>query len=246
MAGGAPPNREVVLETDRLLLRPWRVAEAVVQRELWTERDPRVPSAPPHRRGLTPHGRRPRGVDSHQPAIVDRVARVERKAARDGIGYCGLIEADEGRKGNRNWRSSCYAGCGVRDTRPRPRWRFWTGRDRPGTNVCGPRSGSGTPLLAGCWPRLGSPRPGGRRWTLSTGPPCSPRDSSDTRRSAWTAPPSCDGRRQASSRRCQSEQPVHQCVQHLVGRPLPFRLAASTPYESGVTVNEYVRSGSTP
>ena len=47
MAGGATPGREVVLETRRLRLRPWRVAEAVVQRELWTERDPRVP---PHRR----------------------------------------------------------------------------------------------------------------------------------------------------------------------------------------------------
>jgi ribosomal-protein-alanine N-acetyltransferase len=47
MAGGATPSRAVVLETDRLLLRPWRVAEAVVQLELWTERDPRVP---PHRR----------------------------------------------------------------------------------------------------------------------------------------------------------------------------------------------------
>ena len=47
MAGGAAPGREVVLETGRLLLRPWRVAEAVVQRELWAERDPRVP---PHRR----------------------------------------------------------------------------------------------------------------------------------------------------------------------------------------------------
>ncbi|HWM72397.1 MAG TPA: dihydrofolate reductase family protein [Nocardioides sp.] len=29
-------------------------------------------------------------------------------------------------------------------------------------------------------------------------------------------------------------------------RPQTFRLVASTPYESGVTVNEYVRSGSTP
>ena len=29
-------------------------------------------------------------------------------------------------------------------------------------------------------------------------------------------------------------------------RPLPFRLVAITPYESGVTVNDYVRSGSTP
>jgi hypothetical protein len=47
MAYGATPGREVVLETGRLLLRPWRVAEAGVQRELWTERDPRVP---PHRR----------------------------------------------------------------------------------------------------------------------------------------------------------------------------------------------------
>lgn len=47
MAGGAPPGREVVLETARLLLRPWRLAEAAVLRELWTERNPRVP---PHRR----------------------------------------------------------------------------------------------------------------------------------------------------------------------------------------------------
>ena len=47
MADGATPGREVVLETDRLVLRPWRVADAALQRELWTERDPRVP---PHRR----------------------------------------------------------------------------------------------------------------------------------------------------------------------------------------------------
>jgi len=37
----------IVLETDHLRLRPRRVAEAVIQRELWVERDPRVP---PHRR----------------------------------------------------------------------------------------------------------------------------------------------------------------------------------------------------
>ena len=47
MAESPTPDREVMLETERLVLRPWRVAEAVVQRELWTERDPRVP---PHRR----------------------------------------------------------------------------------------------------------------------------------------------------------------------------------------------------
>jgi hypothetical protein len=33
----------MLLHTDRLLLRPWRAGEAAVQRELWTERDPRVP-----------------------------------------------------------------------------------------------------------------------------------------------------------------------------------------------------------
>ena len=47
----ADPEREaragVVLWTERLLLRPWRVADAAVQREWWTERDARVP---PHRR----------------------------------------------------------------------------------------------------------------------------------------------------------------------------------------------------
>lgn len=43
MAGGATAGHSIVLETERLLLRPWRVAEAAVQRELWTERDPRVP-----------------------------------------------------------------------------------------------------------------------------------------------------------------------------------------------------------
>jgi hypothetical protein len=47
------------------------------------------------------------------------------------------------------------------------------------TNVCGPRSGSGTSLLAVCWPRSGSPKPSGRNWTRSTGTTCSPRDGSD-------------------------------------------------------------------
>lgn len=52
MAAAPTPGHEIALETDRLLLRPWRVAEAVVQRELWIERDPRVP---PHRR-IDAHG----------------------------------------------------------------------------------------------------------------------------------------------------------------------------------------------
>lgn len=88
---GALPSRPVALETDRLLLRPWRVVEAVIQRELWTERDPRVP---PHRRI---------DADGH-PTIDDLEARilmnrspellaVERKDTHDVIGYCGLIDS---------------------------------------------------------------------------------------------------------------------------------------------------------
>lgn len=96
MAGGATPGREVVLETRRLRLRPWRVAEAVVQRELWTERDPRVP---PHRR-IDADGH-PTVVDleesirSNQPSSIGLLA-VERKVAGDVIGYCGLIDSGRG------------------------------------------------------------------------------------------------------------------------------------------------------
>ncbi|MEU8893337.1 GNAT family N-acetyltransferase [Streptomyces sp. NPDC048442] len=87
------PGSEVVLETSRLLLRPWRVAEAVVQRELWTERDPRVP---PHRRI---------DADGH-PTVAELedsirtthlwstgLLAIERKASRDVIGYCGLVDS---------------------------------------------------------------------------------------------------------------------------------------------------------
>ena len=47
MAGAGAPRRGTVVETERLLLRPWRVSEAAIQRELWTERDPRVPRTAP-------------------------------------------------------------------------------------------------------------------------------------------------------------------------------------------------------
>ena len=86
----------MVLETDRLLLRPWRVSEAGVQRELWTERDPRVP---PHRR--IDADRRPTIADleerirtgtSSSPGLL----AIERRAAEDVIGYCGLIDSGRG------------------------------------------------------------------------------------------------------------------------------------------------------
>lgn len=86
-------GRKVVLETDRLLLRPWRVSEAVILRELWAERDPRVP---PHRR-IDAEGR---------PTVEDLEDRIrsgsyadglgllaaERQGCGEVIGYCGLTE----------------------------------------------------------------------------------------------------------------------------------------------------------
>ena len=82
----------VVLETDRLRLRPWKATEAAVLRELWTERDPRVP---PHRR-IDPDGH-PTVADledwirTNQPTSSGLLA-VERKVDREVIGYCGLID----------------------------------------------------------------------------------------------------------------------------------------------------------
>jgi [ribosomal protein S5]-alanine N-acetyltransferase len=79
------------LETDRLILRHSTVGEAGIYRQLWTERDPRVPQ---HRR-VSSDGR---------PTVEDIAAQlragrgesrlgllaVERKDTADVIGYCGL------------------------------------------------------------------------------------------------------------------------------------------------------------
>jgi [ribosomal protein S5]-alanine N-acetyltransferase len=80
------------LETDRLILRHRRVAEAAIYRQLWTERDPRVP---PHRR-ISPEGR-PTEQDIAARIHAERVESrpgllaVERKGTTDIIGYCGLV-----------------------------------------------------------------------------------------------------------------------------------------------------------
>jgi [ribosomal protein S5]-alanine N-acetyltransferase len=94
MAAGVTPGSEVVLETARLKLRPWRVTEAALQRELWVERDPRVP---PHRR-IDAEGRPTvaeieESIRTNQPWST-RLLAVERKATRDVIGYCGLVDSD--------------------------------------------------------------------------------------------------------------------------------------------------------
>ena len=80
------------LETDRLILRHSRVGDADIYRQLWTERDLRVP---PHRR-INSEGR----LTVEDIAAQIRAARgepgpgilaVERKGTADVIGYCGLI-----------------------------------------------------------------------------------------------------------------------------------------------------------
>ncbi|MET8850849.1 GNAT family N-acetyltransferase [Amycolatopsis sp. NPDC004625] len=78
----------VVLETERLLLRPWRIGDAGVQRELWAERDPRVPS----RRRIDGAGR-PTVAELEAAIHAGRssLAAVERKGAGDVVGSCGLI-----------------------------------------------------------------------------------------------------------------------------------------------------------
>lgn len=79
------------LETDRLNLRHRRVDEAILYRQLWTERDPRVP---PHRR-IDPEGR-PTVEDIAAHIRAEReepgpgILAVERKGTGDVIGYCGL------------------------------------------------------------------------------------------------------------------------------------------------------------
>jgi hypothetical protein len=71
---------------------------------------------------------------------------------------------------------------GGRDTQPKSRGRCWIGQGRPGTNGCGPSSGTGTPHLAACSPGLGSPRRTARKCTPSTGLNCSRRDGFDNLR----------------------------------------------------------------
>ena len=78
------------LETERLILRRRRADDAAVYRQLWTERDPRVPA---HRR-----------VDADgRPTVADIAAgilreepgptllAVVRKDSAEVIGYCGLL-----------------------------------------------------------------------------------------------------------------------------------------------------------
>ena len=80
------------LQTDRLILRRRSVGEAAIFRQLWTERDPRVP---PHRR-IDPEGR-PTVADiadqirAEDDALGPGILAVQRRDTADIIGYCGLV-----------------------------------------------------------------------------------------------------------------------------------------------------------
>jgi hypothetical protein len=79
----------VVLETDRLVLRRWQVSEAVLQRTLWAERDPRTP---PHRR-ITSDGRstnRPSGTGHHPrrlPVLHEKLDCLGRHCVISPLGH---------------------------------------------------------------------------------------------------------------------------------------------------------------
>ena len=80
------------LETDRLTLRRQRVSDAAIYRQLWTERDVRVP---PHRR-INLEGRPTEEDIATQIGKENEASRpgllaVERKGTADVIGYCGLV-----------------------------------------------------------------------------------------------------------------------------------------------------------
>jgi RimJ/RimL family protein N-acetyltransferase len=103
MAGTTASGGEVVLETERLLLRPWRVSEAHVQRQLWAERDPRVPA---HRR-IDADGH-PTLAELREAIRATRLSStgllaIEPKAVEgaggDVVGYCGLVESGRGLAG---------------------------------------------------------------------------------------------------------------------------------------------------
>lgn len=81
------------VETERLLLRSWRIGDAAFHRQLWAERDPRVPA---HRR-LTRDGHpsvaeMEAWLRGYEQVPAPGLLVVQRKGSETVLGYCGLIE----------------------------------------------------------------------------------------------------------------------------------------------------------
>lgn len=77
------------------MLRPQRVSDAAVMRQLWAERDYRVPS---HRQ-LTADGRPSlEDIETHIASAGEpRLLSVELRESGKVIGYCGLVFHGQGR-----------------------------------------------------------------------------------------------------------------------------------------------------
>ncbi|GAA1940984.1 GNAT family N-acetyltransferase [Agromyces allii] len=92
------PSTMPVIETERLLLRSWQIADAPFHRQLWAERDPRVPA---HRR-LTRDGH-PSVAElqvwsrKYEQVPAPGLLVVRLKGTETDLGYCGLIENTVGR-----------------------------------------------------------------------------------------------------------------------------------------------------
>lgn len=162
------------LETEHLILRPSTVDEAAIYRQLWTERDPRVP---PHRR-----------IDSKgRPSVEDiaaqiraereesgpRLLAVERKSMGDVIGYCGLILHGYGSPDELSCPTSCCARLTAAGLRLKQVELSFHGRARRATGGCGPESGTGMPHRGVSWRSSGSGKRAEWSPTLSTATACS-------------------------------------------------------------------------
>lgn len=92
----APLPRDV-LETERLRLRPWRIDDAPFHRQLWLERDSRVPA---HRR-ITPDGRPTLNemedwLRHYEQMPAPGLLVVEHRESAITLGYCGLVSNSVG------------------------------------------------------------------------------------------------------------------------------------------------------
>ena len=148
------------LETDRLVLRRREVAEAAIYRQLWAERDPRVPA----RRRIDADGR-PTVEDIAEQLRAERessglvVLAVERKDAGDVIGYCGLFAVDERPDDEPDLAYELLRPAqGSGFTRLRPPRPSSTGRERRATHGCGQTSGTGTRPRVASWRSSASAR----------------------------------------------------------------------------------------
>jgi RimJ/RimL family protein N-acetyltransferase len=87
------PRQAREIDTARLRLRPWRTSDAVIVRQLWTERDPRSRNridAEGHPTVDELRARIGKQLEESAETGLELLA-IEEKDAGEFIGYCGLI-----------------------------------------------------------------------------------------------------------------------------------------------------------